>query len=51
MARWRRLGARVAFTNGCFDMLHPGHVALLNQAKRAADRLVVGLNSDNRCAG
>ncbi len=46
VARWRRLGARVAFTNGCFDMLHPGHVSLLNQAKRAADRLVVGLNSD-----
>jgi D-beta-D-heptose 7-phosphate kinase/D-beta-D-heptose 1-phosphate adenosyltransferase len=46
VARWRRLGSRVAFTNGCFDMLHPGHVSLLNQAKRAADRLVVGLNSD-----
>jgi len=43
---WHRLGLRVAFTNGCFDMLHPGHVSLLNQAKAAADRLVVGLNSD-----
>ena len=46
VSRWRRLGLRVAFTNGCFDMLHPGHVSLLNEAKRAADRLVVGLNSD-----
>jgi D-beta-D-heptose 7-phosphate kinase / D-beta-D-heptose 1-phosphate adenosyltransferase len=46
VARWRVLGLRVAFTNGCFDVLHPGHVSLLNQAKRTADRLVVGLNSD-----
>ncbi len=46
LARWRRLGLKVAFTNGCFDMLHPGHVSLLNQAKGAADRLIVGLNSD-----
>ncbi len=46
VTRWRRLGLRVAFTNGCFDMLHPGHVSLLNEAKHAADRLVVGLNSD-----
>ncbi len=46
LGRWRRLGLRVAFTNGCFDMLHPGHVSLLNQARRAADRLIVGLNSD-----
>jgi D-beta-D-heptose 7-phosphate kinase / D-beta-D-heptose 1-phosphate adenosyltransferase len=46
VTRWHRLGLRIAFTNGCFDMLHPGHVSLLNEAKRAADRLVVGLNSD-----
>jgi D-beta-D-heptose 7-phosphate kinase/D-beta-D-heptose 1-phosphate adenosyltransferase len=46
VSRWRHLGLRVAFTNGCFDMLHPGHVSLLNQARRAADRLIVGLNSD-----
>jgi len=44
--RWRQLGLRVAFTNGCFDLLHPGHIALLNQARNTADRLVVGLNSD-----
>jgi len=46
VARWRRLGLRVAFTNGCFDLLHPGHVSLLHQARETADRLVVGLNSD-----
>ena len=45
-ARWRRNGLKLAFTNGCFDLLHPGHVALLGQARAAADRLVVGLNSD-----
>jgi D-beta-D-heptose 7-phosphate kinase/D-beta-D-heptose 1-phosphate adenosyltransferase len=46
VARWRRHGLKVGFTNGCFDLLHPGHVALLGQAKAACDRLVVGLNSD-----
>lgn len=44
--RWRRKGLKVGFTNGCFDLLHPGHVSLLGQAKAACDRLVVGLNSD-----
>jgi D-beta-D-heptose 7-phosphate kinase/D-beta-D-heptose 1-phosphate adenosyltransferase len=44
--RWRRKGLRVGFTNGCFDLLHPGHVSLLTQARSACDRLVVGLNSD-----
>ena len=44
--RWRQLGLRVAFTNGCFDLLHPGHLSLLSQARQTADRLVVGLNSD-----
>lgn len=37
---------RVVFTNGCFDLLHPGHVALLEQAKRAGDVLVLAINSD-----
>jgi D-beta-D-heptose 7-phosphate kinase/D-beta-D-heptose 1-phosphate adenosyltransferase len=46
-ARWRRGKQRIGFTNGCFDLLHPGHVSLLNQAKAACDRLVVGLNSDD----
>ena len=43
---WRRLGLRVGFTNGCFDILHPGHVKVLTAARGACDRLVVGLNSD-----
>jgi D-beta-D-heptose 7-phosphate kinase / D-beta-D-heptose 1-phosphate adenosyltransferase len=44
--RWRAAGERIAFTNGCFDLIHPGHVSLLSQARAAADRLIVGLNSD-----
>ncbi|MBX6376266.1 MAG: D-glycero-beta-D-manno-heptose-7-phosphate kinase [Acetobacteraceae bacterium] len=44
--RWRRRGWRIGFTNGCFDLLHPGHVFLLEQARSWCDRLVVGLNSD-----
>ncbi len=44
--RWRHRGWRTGFTNGCFDLLHPGHVHLLEQARAACDRLVVGLNSD-----
>lgn len=47
IAQWRRAGLRVGFTNGCFDLLHPGHVSLLNQARRACDRLIIGLNSDS----
>ncbi len=43
---WRKQGLRIGFTNGCFDLLHPGHVRLLAQARAACDRLVVGLNSD-----
>ena len=43
---WRRQGLRVGFTNGCFDLLHAGHVALLAQARANCDRLIVGLNSD-----
>ena len=43
---WRRSGHKIGFTNGCFDLLHPGHVSLLKQAKKACGRLVVGLNSD-----
>ena len=45
-ARWREAGTRVVFTNGCFDLLHPGHVRLLEAARAEGDRLVVGLNSD-----
>jgi D-beta-D-heptose 7-phosphate kinase/D-beta-D-heptose 1-phosphate adenosyltransferase len=43
---WRKHDLRIGFTNGCFDLLHPGHVKLLAQARAACDRLVVGLNSD-----
>lgn len=46
VARWRQAGFKVGFTNGCFDLLHPGHISLLRQARAACDRLVVGLNSD-----
>ncbi|CAL78892.1 bifunctional protein RfaE (Involved in ADP-L-glycero-D-manno-heptose synthesis); putative kinase (N-terminal); putative sugar nucleotide transferase (C-terminal) [Bradyrhizobium sp. ORS 278] len=46
VAVWRSEGLRVGFTNGCFDILHPGHVKVLTAARAACDRLVVGLNSD-----
>ncbi|WP_297507635.1 D-glycero-beta-D-manno-heptose-7-phosphate kinase [uncultured Caulobacter sp.] len=46
VAGWRARGLKVGFTNGCFDLLHPGHVSLLSQAKAACDRLIVGLNTD-----
>jgi D-beta-D-heptose 7-phosphate kinase/D-beta-D-heptose 1-phosphate adenosyltransferase len=46
LAEWRAQGLRVGFTNGCFDILHPGHVKVLTAARGACDRLVVGLNSD-----
>lgn len=44
--RWRKQGLKVGFTNGVFDLLHPGHLSLLRQARAACDRLVIGLNSD-----
>jgi D-beta-D-heptose 7-phosphate kinase/D-beta-D-heptose 1-phosphate adenosyltransferase len=43
---WRKQGLRIGFTNGCFDILHPGHVKVLTAARGACDRLIVGLNSD-----
>ena len=43
---WRSRDLRIGFTNGCFDILHPGHVRLLTAARAACDRLIVGLNSD-----
>ena len=45
-AAWRRAGRCIVFTNGCFDLIHPGHVRYLRAAKRLGDVLVVGLNSD-----
>ena len=44
--RWREDGLVVGFTNGCFDILHPGHLAVLRHAASVCDRLVVGLNAD-----
>src|ERR1700757_414449 len=46
LADWRKQGLRIGFTNGCFDILHPGHVKMLTAARAACDRLIVGLNSD-----
>lgn len=44
--RWRDEKLRIGFTNGCFDLIHPGHISLLAQAAAQCDRLIVGLNSD-----
>lgn len=46
LARLRRQGKRIVFTNGCFDLIHSGHVYLLAQAKTFGDILVVGMNTD-----
>src|SRR3978361_1492278 len=46
LADWRKQDLRIGFTNGCFDILHPGHVKVLTAARGACDRLIVGLNSD-----
>jgi D-beta-D-heptose 7-phosphate kinase/D-beta-D-heptose 1-phosphate adenosyltransferase len=46
VAAWRQAGLKVVFTNGCFDLLHIGHVTLLDDARRFGDRLIVGINSD-----
>ncbi len=46
LSEWRSQGLRIGFTNGCFDILHPGHVKVLTAARGACDRLIVGLNSD-----
>ena len=46
VADWQAHGLRVGFTNGCFDLLHPGHVELLKRSRAACDRLVVALNAD-----
>lgn len=46
-ALWKQEGKQVVFTNGCYDLLHPGHVRLLEQARSLGDVLVLGLNSDH----
>ena len=47
VAKWKAKGLRVGFTNGCFDILHTGHLNILEYAKGACDKLIVGLNSDD----
>jgi D-beta-D-heptose 7-phosphate kinase/D-beta-D-heptose 1-phosphate adenosyltransferase len=44
---WKQNGLRIVFTNGCFDLLHSGHLSLLEAASKLGDKLVVGLNSDD----
>jgi len=44
--RWKRDGKTVVFTNGCYDLLHPGHIRLLEQARSPGDVLILALNSD-----
>lgn len=46
VAQWRAVGKRIVFTNGCFDLLHAGHVTYLEQARKLGDALVLGLNTD-----
>lgn len=46
VAAWRATGRTIAFTNGCFDILHEGHIFSLSQAAKEADLLIVGVNSD-----
>jgi len=46
LAEWRKHGLRIGFTNGVFDLLHPGHIKVISGARAACDRLVLGLNSD-----
>jgi len=45
--QWKRSGRTVVFTNGCYDLLHPGHIRLLEQARSLGDVLILALNSDN----
>lgn len=47
VAEWKSKGQRVVFTNGCFDILHLGHVDYLEKARNLGDRLIVGLNTDS----
>lgn len=51
VALWKANGQRVVFTNGCFDLLHVGHITLLEQAHRFGDRLIVAINSDASVSG
>ncbi|GAV21421.1 D-beta-D-heptose 7-phosphate kinase / D-beta-D-heptose 1-phosphate adenosyltransferase [Mariprofundus micogutta] len=44
---WKKAGIKVVFTNGCFDLLHPGHIDYLHKARQLGDVLIVGLNDDD----
>jgi D-beta-D-heptose 7-phosphate kinase/D-beta-D-heptose 1-phosphate adenosyltransferase len=46
-AEWKRAGKRVVFTNGCYDLLHPGHIRLLERARALGDILILALNTDS----
>jgi cytidyltransferase-like protein len=46
IAEWRAMGHRIIFTNGCFDILHIGHITLLEQCRQYGDKLIVAINSD-----
>src|SRR5690348_10468453 len=45
--KWKREGKRVVFTNGCYDLLHPGHVRLLERSRSLGDALILALNTDD----
>lgn len=47
ISTWKKAGQKIVFTNGCFDILHPGHIHLLAQAKNLGDKLIIGLNTDD----
>ena len=51
VAVWRSSGERVVFTNGCFDLLHVGHITVLEESRRQGDRLIVAINSDASVSG
>ncbi|MGA3049932.1 MAG: D-glycero-beta-D-manno-heptose-7-phosphate kinase [Terracidiphilus sp.] len=51
VAMWKSNGERIVFTNGCFDLLHIGHITLLEQARRFGDRLILAINSDASISG
>ena len=51
VAAWKAIGERVVFTNGCFDLLHIGHITVLEQARSFGDRLIVAINSDASVSG
>ena len=47
VAQWKSNGDHIVFTNGCFDLLHIGHITVLEQSRRFGDRLIVAINSDD----